>query len=175
MKCHWWGSDCSESFGFSNKCQKSCAWSANIGGQKTKSAGNHFLVRFIEKTKSQNVSPRARPQGVESEGVSSNGQTFSTCFWKLFLYSYICNGILNIHLQFYGLISLLNILPSLFVCFQPVVLAGKLSNQNSTEGLFVCNLVRFVHGFTDLLFYSNIWNCDSFGSLAVLLQANNGF
>ena len=66
-------------------------------------------------------------------------------------------------------------LTSLFVCFQPVVLAGEFSNQNSTEGLFVCNPVRFGQGYTTLLLYSIIWICDSFGSLAVLLQANNGF
>ena len=64
---------------------------------------------------------------------------------------------------------------SLFVCFQPVVLAGEFSNQNSTEGLFVCNPVHFGQGYTNLLLYSIIWICDSFGSLAVLLQANNGF
>ena len=107
MKRHWRGSVFFETFGCQNKCPKSCAWSANIGGQKTE---NHFLARFIEKTKSQNVSPRARPQRVESEGGSSNKQTFSTCFWKLFLYSHIYNGVLNIHLQFCGLIILLNIL-----------------------------------------------------------------
>ena len=48
-------------------------------------------------------------------------------------------------------------------------------DQNSTEGLFVCNPVRFGQGFTTLLLYSIIWICDSFGSLAVLLEANNGF
>ena len=46
--------------------------------------------------------------------------------------------------------------PSLFVCFQPVVLAGEFSNQNSTEGLFVCNPVRFGQGYTTLLLYSII-------------------
>ena len=48
------------------------------------------------------------------------------------------------------------IMTSLFVCFQPVVLAGEFSNQNSTEGLFVCNPVRFGQGYTTLLLYSII-------------------
>ena len=32
---HWWGSDCSESFGLSNKCQNHISY-FNIGGQKRK-------------------------------------------------------------------------------------------------------------------------------------------